>query len=420
MRFLFISARKDLKRRLADPLALLIWIGIPVLLGSMMSLLAGGDGAPPTARLLVVNQDDSMAGSFLVGALGQGGSDSFLSVEEVDLDTGQARIGDGDGTALLIVPPDFGAALIADEPTELTLVTNPAQRILPAIIIEGLEILGEAVFYGQRLLGDPIRETAEGLPPDQSLLDGATVAELATHVKDRVTAAGDLLSPPVLDLDLGGNGADQDDDADAAVTSGFDIARLFLPGMIFMSVLFITQGMSSDLWQEKQAGTLRRAVSSPNSLLSFVGGKLLAGLTLIAMMATIALLVGVLIFDVSPVRAPLAIVWCAYAGTALLGLFLFIAILGSTQRTANLISTMTLFPLMMIGGSFFPFEAMPTWMQTVGAWTPNGLAVVQLRALLFDTPDPSSLAVAAAAIGATAGATLLLCARRLRESFVTA
>ena len=299
MRFLFISARKDLKRRLADPLALLIWIGIPVLLGSMMSLLAGGDGAPPTARLLVVNQDDSMAGSFLVGALGQGGSDSFLSVEEVDLDTGQARIGDGDGTALLIVPPDFGAALIADEPTELTLVTNPAQRILPAIIIEGLEILGEAVFYGQRLLGDPIRETAEGLPPDQSLLDGATVAELATHVKDRVTAAGDLLSPPVLDLDLGGNGADQDDDADAAVTSGFDIARLFLPGMIFMSVLFITQGMSSDLWQEKQAGTLRRAVSSPNSLLSFVGGKLLAGLTLIAMMATIALLVGVLIFGSS-------------------------------------------------------------------------------------------------------------------------
>ena len=127
-----------------------------------------------------------------------------------------------------------------------------------------------------------------------------------------------------------------------------------------------------------------------------------------------------LIFDVSPVRAPLAIVWCAYAGTALLGLFLFIAILGSTQRTANLISTMTLFPLMMIGGSFFPFEAMPTWMQTVGAWTPNGLAVVQLRALLFDTPDPSSLAVAAAAIGATAGVTLLLCARRLRESFVTA
>ena len=111
----------------------------------------------------------------------------------------------------------------------------------------------------------------------------------------------------------------------------------------------------------------------------FVAGKLLAGSVLIAMVATMALLVAVLVLGLSPLRAPLAIVWCAYAGTALLCLFLSLAILGSTKRAANLIATMTVFPLMMIGGSFFPLELMPAWMATVGAWTPNGLAVVQLR-----------------------------------------
>ena len=75
---------------------------------------------------------------------------------------------------------------------------------------------------------------------------------------------------------------------------------------------------------------------------------------------------------------------------------------------------------MMIGGSFFPFEAMPSWMRAVGAWTPNGLAVIQLRELLFGAPQPLALAVATAAIAATTVVTLSLCVARLRGGFVTA
>ena len=418
MSFLLISARKDLRRRFADPVSLVIWVGIPVMLGSLMSLVMGGGGQTPTAHLLVVNQDDSVVSNFLVGALGQGEMDQFLSVETVDLDTGRERIGDGDGTALLIVPDGFGAAVLNDEPTELTLITNPAQRILPATIVEGLEILSEAAFYGQRLLGEPMRALANGPPPGQDFFDSTTIAALSAEINDRMTATGDLLFPPVLALEVGGAESEGDDDA-GAISSGFDFARLFLPGMVFMSILFIAQGMSDDLWKEKKAGTLRRALTSPNSLLLFVAGKLLAGMLLIAMVAAMALVVGVLALDLSPLRVPLAVVWCAYAGTALLCLFLFIAILGSTQRAANLISTMTLFPLMMIGGSFFPFETMSAWMAAVGAWTPNGLAVVQLRELLFGVPEPAAVAVATTAIAVTAGVTLLLCARRLRGGFVT-
>ena len=418
MRFLLITARKDLRRRFADPVSLIIWVGLPVMLGSMLSLISGDGGQPPTAHVLVVDQDESVISNFLLGALGQAGADQFLSTETVDLETGQARIGDGDGTALLIVPAGFGEAVLNDQPTQLTLIINPAQRILPATIVEGLEILSEAVFYGQRLLGEPIRAIADGPPAGRAFFENATIAEISTQITDRMTTTGDLLFPPVLALTTGGDEPAGDDES-GAVTTGFDFARLFLPGMVFMSILFIAQGMSDDLWKEKQAGTLRRVVSSPNSLLAFVAGKLLAGMLLMAMVATMAVIVGVLLLDLPPLRAPLAVVWCAYAGTALLGLFLFIAILGSSRRAANLVSTMTLFPLMMIGGSFFPFEAMPAWMGAVGAWTPNGLAVVQLRELLFGVPELSAVATAAGGIAATAGLTLFLCARRLRGRFVT-
>jgi ABC-type multidrug transport system permease subunit len=57
-----------------------------------------------------------------------------------------------------------------------------------------------------------------------------------------------------------------------------------------------------------------------------------------------------------------------------------------------------MFPLMMIGGSFFPFESMPKWMATVGSWTPNGWMLVKLKAILLNQAEPLSLSVAAFAL----------------------
>ena len=141
---------------------------------------------------MVGSEGDWASGKFLGGALGGGGMGEFLQVGEVDLEAGRGRIGNGDGTALLMVPAGFGTGLLNAGPTKLTLITKPAQRILPAIMVEGLEILGEAVFYGQRLRGEPSRELAEGPPPGQDFFDSSTIAELSAEINDRMTAAGDL------------------------------------------------------------------------------------------------------------------------------------------------------------------------------------------------------------------------------------
>ena len=47
---------------------------------------------------------------------------------------------------------------------------------------------------------------------------------------------------------------------------------------------------------------------------------------------------------------------------------------------------MIVFPLIMIGGSFFPFEVMPAWMARIGRWTPNGLASRNVKQILFGQP----------------------------------
>ena len=69
--FLLTSVRKDLARWRQDKTALLIWLGIPFLIGGLItSMIDGGDGTP-TGTLLIADQDDSLLSGFVVGAYSQ-------------------------------------------------------------------------------------------------------------------------------------------------------------------------------------------------------------------------------------------------------------------------------------------------------------------------------------------------------------
>jgi ABC-type multidrug transport system permease subunit len=102
-------------------------------------------------------------------------------------------------------------------------------------------------------------------------------------------------------------------------------------------------------------------------------------------------------------------------GSALVVFFTLLQLLGTSRRAASLLATMVTFPLLMIGGSFFPFETMPGWMVAIGRLTPNGQAIAQLNPILFREPDPRSLAAAAAAIALPAAVAFALAARRLER-----
>jgi len=412
MRFVLLTAGKDLRRHLADPLALGIWVGVPIFIGLLMSQLAGGSGGSgPTARIWLVDRDQSALSQFLAGAAG-GMGDGLLDLQEVTLEEGRARIDDGDGTAMLVLPEGFADAVLAGSPAELTLVKNPAQSILPAVVEDGLEMFVELAFYARRLLGEPLEQILQGPPEGQDTYDSATVAGLATEINDRIARAGEVLFPPLLQLEVV-----EEEEAEGGGGGGFDFAALLLPGLVLMSILFIAQGTSDDLWIEKRQGTLQRVVSSPRPASAYLGGKLLAATAVMATVALVALLVGVGILGLAPARVPLAVLWAAYSGATLACLFQALQLVGSSQRAASLVSNLVLFPLMMIGGSFFPFAAMPGWMAAVGRWTPNGLAVARLQELLEGGAAPAPLTLSALGMAVPAVLLFVLVARRIEHGF---
>jgi len=401
VRFVLVAALKDVRRRLADPAAMAIWIGIPVILSGMLSLLANTGGDAPTALLLLVDQDNTLVSRLLPAAARQGNSP--IEIEPVTLDEGRRRIGAGDATALLVIPAGFQNAVVGSGSAQLQLVTNPAQRVLPALVQQMLDVLVEAAFYGQRLFGEPLRRvagpTGTGPPSD------ANVAAIAVAVNQEIAKLQGVLLPPIISLSV---------KSEASRAAPLNFGQVFLPGMLFMSFLFIAQGMSGDVWEEKTESTLRRLMTTPQSAARLLLGKLLAAVALTTVVALTGLLTAVAWFDLSWSRIPGALVWCAFVTGALIALLTLLQLFAGTQRGSDLLSSIIVFPLMMLGGSFFPFEQMPAWMAAAGRWTPNGLGVAKLKDLLYGDVSAGALAVAAIGIGVPAALAFLGSCRRLR------
>ncbi len=408
MRFLLATAIKDLVRRRRDPLALLLWAGIPLAIGGLIFLAFGGDDAGPSGRLLVVDQDNSVLSGLLSGFYQQGPLADMIEVEAVDLEAGRERIDAGEASGLLIIPEGFGTAVLNSEPFEISLVRNPAQRIVPGIIEESLSLVVESTFYVQRLFDEPLDIIAATQPVDANTVPDSTVASISVAFNQIVDRTRPYLFPPVIELETTTTGEDED---------GFDLARLFFPSMLFMALLFMAQGLSEDIWRERSQGTLRRVIVTPQRVATFLAGKLLAGAMLMLIVIGLGLVVGRWVFGIELHGLPTALVWATTTGMMLLAMMVLVQLFASSERTGNILTGAAIFPLAMLGGSFFPFEAMPDWLASVGRYTPNGWALAKLNRVFAGDLAPFDLIRAIGFVTLVIAVLTWLAMRRIRGRF---
>ena len=417
--FTLATAGKDFRRRLADPAALLIWLALPLAIGGLLVLINSGDGGTPRGRLLVVDEDRSFVSGLIAGIPTRGELAEFFDVVHVERDEGRRLIDAGEATALLVLPAGLQGAFMGNGHAEIQLVTNPSHRILPSVIEESVEIAVDFAVYTERLSNDAVLRLTDFRLDDPGVSGAgpeARLEQLIRQLDSRLLKSGKkLLSPPVLGIEFTPAPDAKPAGAEPAV---LDVGKVFLPGMIFLSVLFIAQGMSGDIWNEKRHGTLHRAASSPPSMAAFLAGKLLAGTSIAAIAALVGVAAGIVLFDLSLSQAPLAVLWVAFSGGVMLNYFVLLQCFASSQRAGDMLSNMVLFPVLMLGGSFFPLAMMPDWMAEIGRWTPNGAALIRLGEILDAQPDYRAMGVAALAIGIPAAVAFAVATRRLSGRFL--
>ena len=407
MSFVVASFRKDILRWRQDWLSILIWLAIPFLMGGLITAMVDrGDDGGPLGTLLIADQDGTLLSGFVAGAFAQDQFSDLLGVQKVSIEEGTELIHAGEASGFLTIPEGFQDAFLNDTPVTLTLKTNPSQSILPGIIQDVTEIILDFGFYAQAMFGPEIAQIMEGESLDQPA--DLFVADVAVQIQHKMEKLGQKLSPPLLDVEI----VEQ-----PPAEPRPDFALMFLPGIVMMALLFSAQGLSSDYWKERQTGALRRLASTPGLLGRFVLGKALAAAVVIAFLGGTTLVLGFLYHDVSWSKLPSSMVWIVVAGVGFFAWFAALQMLFTDQRGASLISTILLFPLMMMGGSFFPMDMLPDWIAAIGRRSPNGFVVDRLTTELTSASAWTFDAKSWAIVLAMTISGLAICSWRLRSGF---
>jgi len=363
MHFLAVSLRKDWARAVRDPAQFAISLGIPLVLGVLISVVFGRTPAAPHGLLLVADEDHTIASTRFLDGFRRDPLDKMIALEYVTRDVGRARIERGDASAFLLIPKGLQMAFLTGAPSRLELYTNPAQSILPQMIRETMQITVDAAAYFSR---------------------GGT---------------------PLIEVE---------DVAERPSKPARSFASIFLPSMLFMSLLFLASGSAADIWKERTQGTLRRTAASPVSLFSYLSARVIFVILTYVAVSLVGLAAAQGLAGMPVPNLAAAALWMTFVGTVFYLLFLWIMVLPATQRAASVLTNLVIFPLAMLGGCFFPFEWMPGWMVSVGRLTPNGWAITVFKAILDNSASAGELvrsAVALAAFGALAFALILRRAR---------
>ncbi len=351
----FLTIVKDLKRASRDPVGMLAWVLIPLAITALVSLISGNGSPRPQGTLLVADQDNTVASGAILGPFRREPLSGMIQMESVPEPNGRRRLDAGHASALLVIPRGFGQAIFLRQPATLKLFTNPAQRIIPAMIRQVLSTALDGAFYIQH---------------------GANLSAAPKIGIHFTTIAAEKTAP-------------------------VSLAVLFYPGMLILAIFGLGQSLTDDLWKEKAHGTLRRALTSSHGLAAFLGGKIAAAGVLFGLLAALGITAAHFALSAPATNAPLAILWVACSGVGLYILSAILEVFAADERSGILINRLMLFLFGMLGGSFFPFEIMPKWLAAIGRCTPNGWFMTRFKQILDGSVDLASFGIfaLAAAVG---------------------
>ncbi|MEX2460540.1 MAG: ABC transporter permease [Paenibacillaceae bacterium] len=140
-----------------------------------------------------------------------------------------------------------------------------------------------------------------------------------------------------------------------------------VPGIVAMMIMSNNlNGVSGQIASWRERGILRRMQSTPLRASSFIAAQITARLILNASQATIVLLVANLIFHTQVRGSWLLLLMFVVLGTlTFMSIGFIVASLAKTPEHAGPIAGIISFPMLFLGGLFFPINNMPQWVQTI-------------------------------------------------------
>ncbi len=384
MRALLALIRKDLARRVRAPAGVLLTLAFPLVLVAVIggTFNANDDDVLPTIKLLVENRDGGFLSELLSTAFRNEQAARFFDVALVDSGAGEAIVGEGDASALIVIPAGFSEKYLAREPVTLTLVRNPGESILPEIAESFAGFLALILTGASRVLAEPL-ETVSSLMDNDDGPGEATVSSIAVTVQRAIKRGERLLLPPAIDVSIEERIDETKDPAQQK--RNVNLFAYLFPGIIAMGLLFVAQQSLRDLLWEREHGHLARLLATPVPIRTVVLSKLISTLALLVVCHLLLAVIGSLVFHIRWNDGLAAILLVIAQGVAVTGILAFVFAVTRTERQADALSTIVIFGMSILGGSMIPAEMFPDSVQSVSKWTINYWTIEGFRTItVFD------------------------------------
>jgi ABC-2 type transport system permease protein len=370
MRRLFLILGNDVRRHLKAPLAIVIYIAIPLVMTGLIGLVfapRAEESQLPPIPVLLVDHDQSIASKLLLGAFDVDQLKKMFQVTVTDETEGRKRMEDGKASAMVVIPERFTLDLLEIKPVTLLVVKNPAEQFLPDVVEEFMNTVAVMLSGAVQAFGDEARGIRLMLDSPLGSISWEALAPELGRAQKKMIAAGKYLDPLLIRLS-------EEETKAAGAKTNFTQADLFsiiLPGMAVMFLLFIVQTIMRDLISEREDGKLRRMMTTPLRPLELIGARLIGGWAMGMAVLLVMAGVGTLIFRVS---------WGPFGNFLLLGaaasfwtsaFFALLHALFRNRNQAGALSAPIILVFSLFGGSIMNVEAMPKAFRSVGILTPN-------------------------------------------------
>lgn len=282
-----------------------------VMLGSFL-----GKGDSTSLSVTVIDQDQTTASKALLSSMKQL---SILKItERSDLNAAMKDLKHGDRQLVVAVPKGYEAAVSAKSAS-----------------MQGSKL---TVYY------DETSQTTNqiGLPIMSQIADGIS-KQIVGYT-------------PVITIQ-----------SQAVQSLNLKYIDFLVPGIVAMMIMSNNlNGVAGQIASWRERGILRRLQSTPLQPRSFIAAQITARLLLNGAQAIIVLLIGSLIFGTQVNGSWILLLMFVILGTlTFMSIGFIIAALAKTPESAGPIAGFVSFPLLFLGGVFFPIKNMPDWLQPV-------------------------------------------------------
>src|SRR5438309_9117865 len=167
---------------------------------------------------------------------------------------------------------------------------------------------------------------------------------------------------------------------------------LFLPGIIGFTVLTTPMfGMTSICAEYRTRRFFKLLATTKLSKAQWLAGKIVFHIVLLYVSLGLMVLTGIFVFKMQAVLTPMALVLVAAGTLEFTSMGMALGIFVRDPETGAAIANAIGFPMMFLAGSFFPVDAMPSFLQTTARFLPLTYVNEGLRATMTFANDATAL-----------------------------